>query len=187
MSDTPDYAALVKLLPTLRNLVDGCGDVSLTDEEAELIRSLGFAAQSGRWRVPPVPPELVRDNPLLENRSIGWSSRQNDPPASSVRIPEARVEGSRVAVQDVPATEGARPGEFRRTKEPSARLRQARGGDDSEVSALAAKILVSVKRNGGEITKRRLQQNLWRYQATTFNKALKRLAKRGQIILDRKP
>jgi hypothetical protein len=74
MSTTPDYAALVKLLPTLRCLVDGCGEVTLIADEAALIRSLGFDAHAGRWRVPPVTPELVRDNPLLENLSIGWES-----------------------------------------------------------------------------------------------------------------
>jgi hypothetical protein len=77
MSTTPDYAALVKLLPSFRSLVDGCGEVTLTSEEAAKIRSLGFAAEPGRWKVPPLPPELVRDNPLLEHLSNGWDSRQD--------------------------------------------------------------------------------------------------------------
>jgi hypothetical protein len=76
MSDTPDYVTLVKLLPILRNLVDGCGEVTLTADEAAQIRLLGFRAEEGRWRVPPVPPELVADIPLLENLSIGWNPAQ---------------------------------------------------------------------------------------------------------------
>ena len=78
MSTIPDYAALVKLLPILRNLVDGCGEVTLTAEEAAQIRLLGFAAEAGRWKVPPVPPELIQDNPLLEHLSIGWGTCQAD-------------------------------------------------------------------------------------------------------------
>jgi hypothetical protein len=76
MSTTPDYTALVSLLPILRSLVDGCGEVTLTPDESALIRSLGFPATEGRWKVPPVPTELVRDNPLFEHLSIGWDSRQ---------------------------------------------------------------------------------------------------------------
>src|SRR5262249_2164617 len=74
MNAPPDYAALVKLLPALRTLVDACGEVTLTAYEAERIGSLGFDANAGRWHVPPVPPELVRDNPLLEHLSVGWET-----------------------------------------------------------------------------------------------------------------
>jgi hypothetical protein len=77
MSDAPDYAALVRLFPVLRNCVDGCGEVTLTVEEAAQIRLLGFPAEEGRWKVPPVPPESVRDNPLLEHLSIGWGIRRD--------------------------------------------------------------------------------------------------------------
>lgn len=76
MSTTPDYVNLVKLFPVLRNLVDGCGEVILTVEGAARIRLLGFRAEEGRWKVPPVPPELVRDNNLLEHLSIGWNPRR---------------------------------------------------------------------------------------------------------------
>jgi hypothetical protein len=76
-STSPGYVVLVKLLPTLRNLVDGCGEVTLTADESALIRSLGFPATEGRWKVPPLPFELVRDNQLLEHLSIGWDSRQD--------------------------------------------------------------------------------------------------------------
>jgi hypothetical protein len=76
MSTTPDYTTLVKLFPILRNCVDGCGEVTLTVEEAERIQSLGFTVRAGPWKVPPLPPELVRDNPLLEHLSIGWNPAQ---------------------------------------------------------------------------------------------------------------
>ena len=75
LSTPPDYVALVKLLPALRNLVDACGEVTLTAEEAERILSLGFEAQSGRWKCPPLPPELTRDNSLLEPLSAKWGER----------------------------------------------------------------------------------------------------------------
>jgi hypothetical protein len=77
MSSSADYASLVKLLPILGRLVDACGEVTLTAGEAAQIRFLGFRAEEGRWKVPPVPPELVRDNPLLENLAIGWDSRRD--------------------------------------------------------------------------------------------------------------
>src|SRR5229473_2012576 len=77
MRASPDYATLVMLLPVLRNLVDGCGEVTLREEEAARIKLLGFQdVAAGRWKVPPVPPELVRDNQLLEHLSIGWDWRQ---------------------------------------------------------------------------------------------------------------
>jgi len=76
MSTTPNYSALVKLLPLLKNLVDGCGEVRLDDDEAAQIKLLGFAPDSRRWQVPPVPPELVRNNPLFEHLSIGWEATE---------------------------------------------------------------------------------------------------------------
>src|SRR5713226_9706383 len=76
MRPTPDYATLVKLLPLLRRLPDATGETTLTPEEAAKIRSFGFTTEVGRWKVPPVPPELVRDSPLLEHLSIGWNPAQ---------------------------------------------------------------------------------------------------------------
>lgn len=99
MSTTPNYAALVNMVPTLRNLVDACGEVTLTGDEAAFVRSLGFHASDGRWRVPPIPPELVRDNPLLENLSIGWDGRQDvtRPTATINRSPEREITREMVA------------------------------------------------------------------------------------------
>ena len=67
-----DYVGLVKLLPLLHQLVDATGEVHLTEEESARIRALGFAAHAGKWHVPPLPPELVADNDLLRNLSLGW-------------------------------------------------------------------------------------------------------------------
>lgn len=77
MSIGPNYERLVKLFPILHNLVDGCGEVILSEEEATRIQELGFpGVAAGRWKVPPVPPDLVRDNQLLEHLSIGWDWKQ---------------------------------------------------------------------------------------------------------------
>jgi|SRR5437588_8465459 len=73
-----DYPGLVKLLPLLRTFPDALGETTLTTEEAAHIRSLGFAAEAGRWKVPPLPPELVSGNQLLENFSTGWNRLQDD-------------------------------------------------------------------------------------------------------------
>ncbi len=76
MSGHPDYAALHRLLFVLKRLPDVMGETTLTAEEAARIRSLGFAAEAGPWRVPPLPPELVRDNPLFEGFAVGWNFRE---------------------------------------------------------------------------------------------------------------
>jgi hypothetical protein len=186
MSTTPNYVALVKLLPTFRNLVDACGEVTLTGTEATQIRLLGLQAEEGRWKVPPVPPELVRDNPLFEHLAIGWDRRQNDAESRSVPTTQTKMADSGAVVKHMRATEADRPSGFRRIQELTSPIHQARGRGGSEVSALAARILVMVERNRGEITKRRLQQKLWRFRATIFNQALVQLARSGRIRLDSK-
>jgi hypothetical protein len=77
MTTAPDYPGLVKLLSILRSLPDARKEAMLTTEEAGRIRSLGFAAEAGRWKVPPLPPELVRGSPLFENYSEGWDELQD--------------------------------------------------------------------------------------------------------------
>ena len=79
----PDYASLVSLLPRLKRLPDALGETTLTPEEAVKIQALGFVANEGRWQIPPVPPELVRDNPLLEHFSFRWDFPKNGAPATS--------------------------------------------------------------------------------------------------------
>jgi hypothetical protein len=76
MSPTPDYAALVKLLPTLRVFPDALGWTTLTTEEADNIRSLGFSAEAGHWKVSALPPELTFDTPF-ESLSVGWDTSRS--------------------------------------------------------------------------------------------------------------
>ena len=132
MSTIPNYPALVNLLPLLKSLVDACGEVRLDDDEAAQIRLLGFAAESERWKVPPVPPELVRDNPLFEHLSIGWEVTE----AHNYALAQTDKEAAR---------------------ELSMKLRNA------------------IKIRGGRISRRRLQQLMWRYSAALFDQGLKQL------------
>jgi hypothetical protein len=71
MSTAPDYGSLVERLFTLKRLPDAVGETTLTPEEASDIRSLGFHAKAGPWKVPALPPELTRDT-IFETLSIGW-------------------------------------------------------------------------------------------------------------------
>ena len=150
MRSAPDYAGLVKLLPVLRNLVDACGEVTLTPQEAELIRSLGFAVKAGRWRVPPVPPELVADNPLLEHLSLGWV-----PPGATFRdLTNHREEAlNSPHFSRVP---GVQDEQFPLTK-------------------LQERIVAKLNRHGGCPKRRTIQQRCWRTPATAFNHALQAL------------
>lgn len=148
MSTTCNYATLIKLLPTFRNLVDRCGEVTLTSDEADKIRTLGLPAEEGRWRVPPVPPELVRDNPLLEHLSIGWGSRENKTSSIPVPTTDDSMKDS-PAVQHMPARGADTPGPYYRIRKAIFSLSEASGRGDSEVPALASKILEAVKRNRG--------------------------------------
>jgi hypothetical protein len=186
MSTASDYAALVKQLPTLRNLVDACGEVTLTAEEAAKLRSLGFRAEEGRWKVPPVPPDLVRDNPLLEHLSIGWDSGRNEAASIPIQITAPQVKDAGATVQHQPAREAEICGRYEMSHRPTATSTQAPAGAHLEACELASKILTAVERNRGEITRRTLQQKFWRYKATIFNQALRQLARCGRITLNRK-
>jgi len=65
--------------------------------------------------------------------------------------------------------------------------RSALSGEDldwTRIEEAATKIVEAVERNGGEITRRRLQQRFWRFRASIFNQALGYLARRGRITLD---
>ncbi len=97
MSGAPDYAVLLKLLPSLRVFPDALGWTTLTAEEAAKVQSLGFEAQAGRYKLPPFPYELVADT-MFEHLSIGWDNRQAwsnsrrtvAPPATPQARPETR-------------------------------------------------------------------------------------------------
>ncbi len=172
MSATPDYAALVKLFPILRNCVDGCGEVTLTADEAAQIRLLGFRAEEGRWSVPPVPPELVADNPLLENLSIGWNTRQN--PSQPISTNGSRQE-SKSGVPQTPArTSDVQPGPMDRWQTT----------EREGLTELNQRILRAVKNAGGRIFKRQLQKKFWRFRAKAFSAALCELFHDGSLSLE---
>jgi hypothetical protein len=184
MTCTPDYSALVKLLSVLRNLVDGCGEVTLTTEEAERIRSLGFEAESGRWKCPPLPPELTRDNPLFDPLSVKWGERTRlqaipnnevtrDTGTSNQQGSEARI-SRRHPVEAVP--------EHYKTELPTPQPRKEL--DSERIEEAVSKIVETLQRAGKPIPKRRLQQRLWRYRATIFNPALRICERRQHIFLE---
>lgn len=183
MTRTPDYESLVKLLPVLGNLVDACGEVTLTADEAKRILSLGFKAESGRWKCPPLPPELTRDNPMLERLSAGWGERaplQSIPKNEGTRemgAPnqqggEAQV-SRRHPVEAVP--------EYHTTERPTPQPRTE--PDFARIEEAASKIVEALQRAGKPIPKRRLQQLLWRYP-TVFTSALRILERRQHIFLE---
>jgi len=70
MSPAHNYAALVKLFKIGRVFPDALGWATLSEEQAEEIRSLGFSADAGRWKSPVLPPELTRYT-IFESLSIG--------------------------------------------------------------------------------------------------------------------
>jgi hypothetical protein len=187
MSDTPDYGALIELLPLLRRMPDVTGETALTPEEAERIRSLGFEAEIGPWMVPPLPPALTRDT-MWESLSAGWNDR---PSRSAMPVSENRQETETNCRQNGEAGVAPQrsveaiyvlPEHYNsgRQAPPTEHL------DWKRIEEAASKILAAVERNGGEITRRRLQQKLWRYGATTFDQALEYLARHGRITLDSK-
>ena len=180
----PDYLNLVKLLLVLHNLVDACGEVVITFQEASKIRALGFPAEPGRWKCPPLPPELTRDNPLLEPLSVGWGERtplqaipKNECPreigAASPRRGEARTSRRHPVVTVPERHKCERPTPQPRTAPDSARIEEA-----------ASKIVAALQRAGEPIPKRRLQQLLWRYPATIFTLALRMAERRQHISLE---
>jgi hypothetical protein len=194
MSAAPDYLGLVKLLPALRVFPDAIGETTITFEEAARIRSLGFAAEAGRWKVPPVPLDLVRDSPLLEHLSAGWDSRN----AAPITVPQRQGErNNEVAsgqvlkpaptLQSSPSGSPAARQHTTETSQPVSLIHSL--GQDPEpdrklVEKALSKILAAVDRAGGKITRRRLQQKLWRYSAEVFNRALRAAVRHGCITLE---
>jgi hypothetical protein len=160
---TRDYESLVRLLPTLRNLVDACGEVMLTSEEASKIRSLRFSAEAGRWKCPPLPPHLTRDNPLLEPLSAGWDERSllDEAPNSGRSMAQRAAcqqdrhahltRGRSVEAVDMSlgSCEAERPVQL-----------LAAGPDWERIEEAASKIEETLVRSSKPLTKRRLQQRL---------------------------
>lgn len=187
MRPTPDYAALVKLVPVLRRLPDATGETTLMPEEAARIRSFGFTAESGRWKCPPLPPQLTCDNPLLEALSAGWNDQSVLP-----AIP--RIEGSR-------ESEAARHqgGETRVTQQPPVKpmdvcpaqhkverpvLPYREDPDAKLVEELLSKMRERAQRADRPMRRRRWQQLYWRYPAQIFNRAFGIMVRERRIFVE---
>lgn len=178
MDKPPDYADLIRLLFQLRIFPDATGETTLTSEEAANISSLGFSAEAGRWKCPPLPPNLTRDNPLLEPLSAGWDRLQHDLRNNTqVNQPMRQGPHSQGSQSTRRPVEKRALGSFREqapVKRPhtSSSLEVA---EDYDVELVSAKIRAILDRESGRIYKRRLQQRLARYPAMVFNEALRRL------------
>jgi hypothetical protein len=176
MTTQPDYPGLVRLLPTLHHLVDASGMVTLEPPEAESVNRLGFPAQPGPWRVPPLPTDLVDGNPLLEplgdDQDPFWHPRQSESvPGHRVEtVEQGQVKSVGLAAIPPPQTPDGAP--------ESSEIRNPAWNKEG------AAILVAIGRAGGSIERRKLQKKLWRIRAERFNGAIHRLATEGLIKLD---
>ena len=167
----PDYVGLLKALLVTKTLVDATGKVLLTDEEAARIRALGFpTAEAGRWQVPPVPPELVRDNRLFENLAIGWPAHLTWTPANP-----RTGEGAALVDECVRSAERFQP---RPARPVPADVWLSQFGTVDHLRVLAA----LVRESGGVIRKRDLQQLLHRIPAVRLNRALNSLIAAGILV-----
>jgi hypothetical protein len=191
MTTVPDYPGLVKVLQyELRHMPDARKEAMLTTEEAARVRSLGFEAAAGRWKVPPLPPELVRGNQLFENYSEGWDELQDgilrtsqiqktagqpsardrevvDPPAPSLprEIAVGVLRNQELGVErPVPA--------YR--EDPDAKL----------VEELVAKMCERAQKADRPMRRRRLQQLYWRYPGKIFNRAFAIMVRDRRIFLE---
>lgn len=171
---SPDHADLVELLAKFGRVVDTCGYVTLTSEQARVLRSLGFpdAAGAGRWKVPtlPVTPEALPAirNPLQQSVAV-----ERVPP----RVARPRLEPE---VRDHPRPETPPEKEPSSTEEAG----EAEEARTAEVVRVGRKILKAIEKAGGQIPRRLLQQKLHRFPAAIFHEALNELARRGLIGFD---
>ncbi len=190
----PDYEGLVKLLSVLRNFVDACGEVRINNEEAARISTLGFPAKAGRWRVPPVPPELVTDNHLLEHLALGWTHAQSvpqeptgqtktlDQSAGTARATPKSLSSPQLSAGDAVTLGREKAPESKDGKshpeKAASRAVEHRGPTSWTKEELKILEIVRVSPGAG-ISKRRLQQRLWRIPARRLNRALRSLEARG--------
>ena len=183
MNTSPNYSALVQLLPTLHTLVDACGYATLTVEDACKIRSHGFPAEAGRWKCPSLPPHLTCDNPLLEPLSVGWDERAAlQKEGGQLReVTESRnAESSLTPLRSVESTKvvSTEPG-------PERCVSTQRTAPSREQLIEAAAIKIERKLKNAKpresLGKRRLQQLLWRYPAAMFHEAVHLVQQRARI------
>ena len=187
MRPTPNYALLVKLLPLLRRLPDATGETTLTPEEAAQINSFGFVAESGEWKCPPLPPQLTRDNPLLESLSAGWNDQSV---LSAITRIEASVElesctqqvGQVRVVQQPPADWIEACLRQRQVERPV--LPYGKDPDERLIKDLVSKMRKRAERLGGPMRRRRWQQLYWRYPARIFNRALGLMVRDRRIFME---
>lgn len=163
MNDIPDYAALAKMIWKLRRWPDALAETMLDPEEALQIRSLGFVAEPGPWKVPAIPPEVVAYHRLPEHLSNGWDSRRQQTWQEDARTRERaeRVVSKPAEVEN----------QSNREAEP--------------VKEASRKILRIVETNGGRIGKRRLQQGAHRLGAQLFHQAFEELVGRQIVKMER--
>ena len=187
MRPPPDYSNLVRLLPVLRRLPDATGETTLTPEEAAKIRSLGFTAESGRWQCPPLPPQLTRDNPLLEPLSAGWNDQSVLPAIPRIEggreSRTARHHGGEASVIQQPPVKqiDACLGQ-QRIKRPD--LPYGQDPDTKLVEKLLFKMRERAQRADKPMRRRRWQQLYWRYPAKIFNRAFGIMVRERRIFLE---
>lgn len=168
----PDYAGLIAVLQTLRQLVDATGVVTLESKEAGRIEALGFQAEPGPWRVPSLPAHLVAGDPLLEplGDDVDPFWRPSAPPApaqSPAPLTTATPGDQTTGKADAP------PSPESETPVPDRAL-------EKECQA----ILTAVERSGRRIARRVLQKKLWRFRAEAFNEAIRLLITKGLLNVD---
>jgi hypothetical protein len=187
---SPDYAALVRLLLTLKHAVNALGEVILTPGEAEKIQPLGFTAHPGRWEVPPIPPELVAGNGLLEHLASRWdpfwalrhddryAMRATDPAHQAGIVADA-------AISPTPPTETAAEINAGHQLVDRCYTEPASTATDRPEpiarSKVELQILDLLERHGGRMRRRLLQQKCWRRTREEFNQALAALIARHVV------
>jgi hypothetical protein len=168
----PDFDGLTKALQVTKRLVDATGEVILIEDEAAGIRALGFpTAGAGRWKVPPVPPELVRDNWLFEHLAIGWPSYLTWTPANPRTGEGATLVDGRVRLAERYQPRPAGP--------VAVDVWLSHYGTPDHHRVLAALL----RRPETGIRKRTLQQTLHRLQAARLNRVLKALIEAGFVSI----
>lgn len=178
---SPDYAALVRLLPTLKHAVDALGGVILTPGEVEKIQPLGFAAHPGRWEVPPIPPDLVAGNGFLEHLASRWDPfwalRRDDRDAMHATHPVHQPGIVRdAAISPTPPTETAAEIDTCHQKVDRCYTEPASAATERPEPIARSKVKLQIlhllERHGGQMRRRLLQQKCWRRTAEEFNQAL---------------
>lgn len=157
----PDYEGLLKLLPRLRRFPDATGETAITPAEAVEIQELGFPAEAGKWNIPFIPFEFVRDSPFE------WASRQ----PQTVPI-DGQGKDLRSAIPQG-GTNGRQDVEQRR---------QVSGTEGR--CWLEQRMIRAIEKAGGRMLKRCLQKKFWRTRADEFRRALSAAVQAGFLRIE---